>query len=204
MPHHLIIKQTEASILNPVLELLKGTNAKIFCVYEEGDSAIINPHWHIWTNVDWAEEKVRREVGKLRPTKAKGFSYRAWDDNLGYFCKGMYPQLPNVVYDNVIQDDHAIEALQLAWMQNDFNTEQDPDYKQAKILDELVEAVRDQEFTPEQVIDTMINLFYQRGGKKMISIKSVGQAYVRTALLFTKNSEKYKKQLHHYYLKDLF
>lgn len=200
MPHHIIVKKQEFEVAPKLLEVFG--QFKCFLVHEVGNDG---DHWHFWTDCTWKDDKVRRQVDKVRASKQKGVSIRPWDDNMIYFCKGPEPnKMPDILFNNVITQED-VEYLHTQWWTTHFdNNDLNPDIKPPKILDMLVDQCRDKDLTAEQVVDHLIDILMQCGGKKMASIKSTGQAYVRTALLFTSNSDFYKRKLKSYYMDGLF
>ena len=81
---------------------------------------------------------------------------------------------------------------------------QDPDIKETKVLDELVDKCRDVAVTEDQVIEFYYNLVKTKGGKKSFANKQVGQAYIRTALSFSKNEHIYGPKIRAYYKSGLW
>lgn len=198
MPYHIIIKNTEFEVVN------KFPSAwRMFIVREEASNS---EHWHCWLDTDMKQDKVRRELDKIREKKVKGVSVRPWDNNLVYFCKGLGPTMLPVVIrnDNVVEQEEIIKLNEQWWSVYYDKPELNPDIKPTPILEELIEMCRDKEMTPDDVIKSLIDIYIQRNGKKMLAIKSTGQAYVRTALCFTKDGKKYQKMMHQYYKNNLF
>lgn len=197
--YHIVVKHVELEVVSKILEL----EFPIFAVTEM--TGTDKEHCHIHIIVPWKEDKLRRQIDKLRADKKKGVSIRAWDQNYVYFCKGEGPgHMPVVIKNTAGLSDADIAKLNEEWWMKRAATEKDPDYKPPSILDELVHACRDQDFGISDVIDQLIEILYSKNGKKMCAIKSTAQAYIRTALLYTKNGDQYKSALHDYYRRDLF
>jgi hypothetical protein len=202
MPWHIVVKAQESAVVDHLPKVF--SKYKVFLVCEKYGTPGV--HWHLWTDCDWKEAKVRRELDKVREEKLHGVSVRSWDDNLGYFCKGLNEGNwgRDLIVNTVGITLADVEEMRYQWLQNDANTDRDPDYKMPSLLDELVDAVRDQDIDEDGVIAKYVELIHQRKGYKMSSIKSTGQAHIRTALMFTNEGEKYRKKLFLYYKQGLW
>lgn len=201
MGYHIIVKKEEFKVALRLEQVFRGF--KFFGVHEVGEHS--GDHWHFWTDCDWNNAKLRREIDRVRDERVHGVSIRSWDDNLVYFCKGAAPgSKPDIIANNCLSSEQ-IDLLHDQWWTKCYNKPSDnPDLKLPTILDELVELVRGKDVTEMEVTSLMIGLFKSRGGHKMTSIKSTGQAYIRTAMLFTMHAKRYEKKLHEYYSGNLY
>lgn len=205
MPYHIIVKSVECEVVPRLVDAFCG--APCLLVEENPHDTNEGVHWHFWVDVDWNDQKVRRALDKIRVTKQKGVSVRPWDYNLIYFCKGlMIGSMPKVIHNSVPDlDDERIKKLNEEWWVNYHdNPKLDPLFKPKKVLDELVEQCRDQDYDPDDVVEILINILTMRNGTKMCPNRTLGQSYVRTALLFTKNGDKYRENLHRFYRSGLY
>lgn len=188
MPYHVVVKEQEKDVAQQLVKVFE--KFKCLLVHEIGGSD--NHHWHFWTDCSWVEAKVRREIDKVRNVKSKGVSIRTWDSNLSYFCKGESISIyPDIVSNTTGITEEDVRKLQQEYWTRSVGTKDDPDFKPIPILDELVEMLRGKDIDLDGAIDAYLQIIIQRNGKKMLANKPLAQSYIRTALLFTANPDKY-------------
>lgn len=198
---HIIIKNSETYLLPVVRDMFK----QAFIVEEVGD--LEGLHWHCLVETELSEKTVRRQIDKHRPNKCKGISFRKWDENVIYLCKGASPGEQPIIIKQTLPDvdDDLIKRLHDEWWVKCFNNpNKNPDIKHPKVLDILVEQCRDHDLTEEEVIQLYIDIVVQGGGLKSFANRNVGQSYIRTALCFTSKGPFFRAKMKKFYRYQLW
>lgn len=207
--HHLVFKKEEGLRLFPkVVDLFK--DYPMFAVREVGAKAE-GIHYHMLLLApDWDDQKIRREYDKVRDGKFKEISRRSWKGTK-YLCKGSSPNdYPEVVVNTIPNfTEDNIKVLHDQWWMHDFDTPKDPDYKEPKVLDLLVDWVKDRTdrkvpTTAREAMTEMVSIIKSKSGKKPLANKVNAQCMVRTALLFSLDAEKYERQIVKYFVEGIF
>lgn len=204
--HHIILKKAEVIYLPAFIERYKEN--RMFIVEEFGTDSNDKDqglHYHILIEIDKTEARLRADVNKnVRKAKTHGVisSVGRKPDVLMQGLSWMH--LPKIMHNSWDLSEDKIKELHDQYWEYRAKMFQDPDIKETKVLDELVDKCRDVAVTEDQVIEFYYNLVKTKGGKKSFANKQVGQAYIRTALSFSKNEHIYGPKIRAYYKSGLW
>ena len=121
--HHIILKKAEVIYLPAFIERYKEN--RMFIVEEFGTDSNDKDqglHYHILIEIDKTEARLRADVNKnVRKAKTHGTSYRPWDGNPMYLCKGF----PGCIYQKSCTIPGTYRKIKLKnFMTNTGNTGQ--------------------------------------------------------------------------------